>query len=251
MVPFTVIAAEVNSTSSATITPTVNQKVEDLKDRLATKVAQLNQSERRAIYGTVKTTTISTITVETATKNIKIELTDDIKVFQVVKGKRTELKIEDVVKNDVVSIFGNWDTAVEVLKAKVIFIHDTTNALLRISGTVTEVKKSDYTITLKTNDEKIYTIDFETTTKTNVWTKDKEIEKGGFSKLVSGDTLYVVGTEVPKKENRISASRILNIGTLTGTKPTGTPMSESKESTGSATRTNETPAKSPSPAENP
>ncbi|MFA5942809.1 MAG: hypothetical protein WC798_04065, partial [Candidatus Paceibacterota bacterium] len=144
----------------ATIAPTKNQQVEDLKERLATKVAQLRQSERRAIYGTVKSTTISTLTIETANKNIKIELTDDIKVFQNLKGKRTALTVENVTKNDIVSVFGDWDTAVEVLKAKVIFIH-TTDMTKRVFGTIAEVKKTDYTITLTTKDEKTYTIDFE------------------------------------------------------------------------------------------
>lgn len=252
LLPVGIIAAQAEESPTVTTTesPTPkNKQVEDLKERLATKVAQLSQSERRAIYGTVKATTISTLTVETATKNVKIELTDDIKVFQILKGKRTELKIDDVAKNDVVTVFGDWDTAVEVLKAKVIFIQNSSNDLERVSGVISEVKKSDYTITIETSDGKTYVIDFEVATKTSLWSKDKGIEKGGFSKLTPGDTIFVFGTAVPKKENRISALRILNIGNLTGEKPS--PIPTEAEATSSSEKSSSTATKSPTPTTKP
>jgi len=245
LLPFHIYAVGTEASGTATVAPTKNPQVEDLKERLATKVAQLRQSERRAIYGTVKTVTISTLTIGTINKDIKIELTDDIKVFQMLKGKRTALTIEDVSKNDVVSIFGDWDTAVEVLKAKVIFIHNGNNDTKRVTGTITEVKKADYTITLTSHDGNTVTVDFETATKTTIWTKEKGLEKGGFSKLVPGDTILVVGTAVPKKEDRISALRILNIGNRTGISPT--PTEEKNEATSASAKPILTPIKSPTP----
>src|SRR3989338_292029 len=77
-----------------------NKKIEDLKDRLATKVAELRQTSRRGMYGTVKSTSITSFVVETKTKDVKIELTDTIKVIQYLKGKRTELTTEDISKED-------------------------------------------------------------------------------------------------------------------------------------------------------
>jgi len=197
------------ATSSAT-----NQKIEDLKERLATKVAELQQSQRQAIYGTVKTVSISTLTVETEKKDIKIELTDDLKVFQNLKGKRTELKGEDIAKGDVVTMFGNYDTAIEVLKAKVIFIQSQTDVQFVI-GTIKETSKKDYTITVEQKNGKSMLIDFETTTKTSVW-NNNAVEKGGFSKLIVGDMVMIAGTPVPKKENRISALRITTFGNPSG-----------------------------------
>ncbi len=237
-----VMAQEATSPSAQTVTPTKNKQVEDLKERLATKVAQLRQSERRAVYGTVKATTISTVTIETTGKDIKIELTDDIKVFQMLKGKRTALTIEDVAKNDVVTVFGEWDTAVEVLKAKVIFIQNTVDTNQRIFGTITEVKKTDYTLIVETKEKKQYTVDFETGTKTSVWTKEKGIEKGGFSKLPVGDAVLIVGSPVAKKEDRISAARILTIGPISGQSSSPTPAPTSaQESTKSSQTTTATP----------
>jgi hypothetical protein len=218
--------------------PTVSDKakqIDDLKERLATKVAELKQSQRQAIYGTIKSVSISTFTVETATKNLKIELTDDIKIFQKLNGVRTALTTDDLAKGDIVTVFGEYDATLELLKAKIVFIQSADP--IRVAGKITEVNKTDYTITIITVDSKTYTIDFETITKTSVW-NGKELEKGGFSKLIVGDTIHVTGTAVAKQENRVSAARITNIGAdVTGTVTTPSPTIAPTEKTASPTAT--------------
>lgn len=233
------IVAPVAHAQIATLsaTPTASDKakqIEDLKDRLATKVAELRQSQRMAAYGTIKSVSISTFTVETKTKDLKIELTDDIKIFQVLKGKRTELKTDNLEKGDVVTVFGEYDSTLELLKAKVVFIQGTSP--LRIAGTIKEVNKTDYAITIETADKQTYTIDFETTTKTSVWNGSAQ-EKGGFSKFTIGDVIHVTGSAVAKKENRISAGRILTVfGQVKGATTSVTPTAGTKTATPTATR---------------
>lgn len=211
------------ATSSPTPTPNVKQEqIEDLKERLATKVAQLRQTQRRAVAGNVKSKSISTLMVETATKDVKIELTDEIKVVQYLKGVRTRLTLEDVAKEDSVVVFGDYDSTLDLLQAKVILIAAPTP--LYASGTVSEVNKTDFTLTLAAADDHSVVVDIEKTTKTALWSKDTGITKGGFSKINPGDTVHIVGMPVPKKEGRVSALRILNLGNLTGTiTPTATP----------------------------
>ncbi len=135
------------------------------------------------------------------------------------KGVRTELKIENLEKGDIVTVFGEYDATLELLKAKLVFIQSVDP--IRIAGKITEVNKTDYIITIITPDAKTYMIDFETITKTSLW-NGKELEKGGFSKLAVGNTIHVTGSAVPKKENRISAARITNLGGGTSPSPTQT-----------------------------
>ena len=59
---------------------------------------------------------------------------------------------------------------------------------------------------------KNYIVDIETVTKIAVWTADKRITKGGFSKVTVGDTIHVIGMAA-KTDDRISASRILTWAT--------------------------------------
>lgn len=236
--------------SSIPKTSTTAQKIEDLKDRLATKVAELRQTSRRAIFGTVKSTSITSFVVETKTKDVKIELTDDINVIQNLKGKRTTLTTEDIAKDDVMSVFGEYDATLDLLKASVVFIQSAIPE--RISGTVTARNDKEFTLTITSPQGQTYTIDIEKATKTLTWDREKkEIVKSGFSKITVGATVHVVGSPVPKQERRLSADRILDLGNLAvpaeqAIQATSTPTE--KEASPSATPTKKstpTPTKKP------
>ncbi|MCX6794239.1 MAG: hypothetical protein NTY06_04025 [Candidatus Gottesmanbacteria bacterium] len=218
-----IISAFIFTTSvyAATSTPSAQQKLDTLKDRLASAATQLRQSQKRAVFGTVKVTSVSTITVSTKTNDIKIELTDNIAVFQMIKGKRTTLTTDQVTRGDEVVIFGDYDTNLDILKAQVIFIQDSIPE--RIFGTITAASKNDYTITIATQEGQSYIVDFETITKAFAWDPTNGIQKTSFAKLVVGDTIHVLETPEPKIANRVSAIRILDIGNLAGITPTASP----------------------------
>lgn len=196
----------------AAATPSsTNQKIEDLKDRLATKVAELRQTSRRAIFGTVKTTSITSFVVETKTKDVKIEIIDELKVIQYLKGKRTKLTTDNLAKGDTVVVFGDYDTTLDLLKASVVFIQGAIPQ--RVSGAVTQRDDKKFTLTVSTPQDQSFTIDIERATKTLSWDREKkELVKSGFSKIATGSAVHVIGTPVPKEERRISATRILNLG---------------------------------------
>lgn len=217
-----VYAATATPAATATTSPTPNaeQKLDTLKDRLASAATQLKQSQKRAIFGTVKATSVSTITVSTKTSDVKIELTDAIGVFQVIKGKRTTLTTENLAKSDDVVVFGDYDANLDILKAKVIFIQDAIP--VRIAGEITAINKKDFTVTVTTHEGKSYIVDIETTTKSFSWDPTGGLAKSAFSKLLVADTVHVLGTPNAKTEDRISAARILDIGSITGAAPTPT-----------------------------
>lgn len=219
----------VTPTGAATPGATVSAQLDSLKNRLASAATQLSQSQKRAVFGIVKSTSVSTIIVETKTSEIKIELADTVKVAQVIKGKRTDLTTDDVSKGDTVVVFGDYDANLDLLKAKVIFIEGVLPT--RINGTITDSSKKDFTITVTTVTGQAYIVDIESTTKNTLWNKTDGTSKGAFSKLVIGDTVSVLGTLEAKTDNRISALRILDIGNLTGVTPTPTPAIASPSAT--------------------
>jgi hypothetical protein len=229
----------VAQTEAPTPTEKVASKVDDLKERLATRVAELRQSAPKAINGTVSAVSVTTLTVDTQQKAMKIELTDDIKVFQIIRGKRTTLSTEDIDKNDVVTITGDYDATIDILKAKTIFIESTVKQV-RLHGTISEINKSSNSFVITGVDGTKYTIDVETTTKTNTWS-GTAIEKTGFSRLVIGQFVSVLGNPDAKDETTITALRILHF-TMPGT-TTPTP---SLEATPTATKSG-TPTRAVTP----
>lgn len=201
--------------------PAPTTAIDDLKERLATKVAELRQTQRKAISGVVKEVTVSTFTIETSGSDIKIELTDDIKVFQTIKGKRTALTTDDIAKSDYVAVIGNLDTGLDLLYAKVVVIQNA--PLFRVAGMVSEIDRTEFTATVKTPDGQEYVIDIEKSTGALIFDQTRGLIKGGFSKLAIGNTVHIVGTVVPKKENRVSAVRLIDLGNLNSVTPTPTP----------------------------
>lgn len=230
------IRAQTASSSAKTMpTATESAQLNELKERLATKVAQLRTVVRKAVYGTIKAVSITQATIETKTKDIKIELTDDVRVAQIRSGKRTALTVEDLEARDAITVFGTYDETLDLLKAQAIFIEPSA-AMVRAAGTVADIDREEFTLTINTKEGRTITVDIERTTKTTTWSKEGGLAKGGFSKIAVGDTVHVVGTSAPKSENRITAARVLDLGNITGAKsaPTEAPA---PTASASATRT--------------
>jgi len=88
----------------------------------------------------------------------------------------------------------------------------------------------------------------EPTTKNNTWTREKGVEKSGFSKLQTGMHITVVGLENAKQADRYSATRILTLA-ISGTTD-NTPSPTEKISSPSATprhRVTPSPRATPQP----
>jgi len=230
----TSVYAQDVATPSATATPSASTQLENLKDRLASAASTLAQSQKRAVFGTVTNTSVSTITVETPTKDIKVELADVVKVAQMLKGVRTALTTDDVSKGDVVTVFGDYDSTLDLLKGSVIFIEGTVPS--RINGTISAVSKKDYTITITDASGTPWVVDIETATKNMLWDNVNGTTKGAFSKYTVGDAAFVLET-AEKTPNRVSALRVLDIGlpaqagNQSGVTPTATPTIASPSAT--------------------
>ncbi len=233
---------------SATATPTGKAaQIEDLKERLATKVAELRQTQKKAVFGLVKAITVSTVTIETPTKDLKIDLPDEIVVYQTVNGKRTKLAASNIEKDDVVAIFGDHDTTLDLLTAKVVIIQSA--APSRISGTVSAIDKTDFTLTINSAQGESYIIDIETNTRTQMWTNGA-LERGGFSRINVGDVVHVIGTNVKNQETRVSARRLLDLGNLREATATPAPSETASPSATPATTkaATATPSRQPTPS---
>jgi hypothetical protein len=217
--PSAATASGTKVTSSPVPTEVTKLKsIDDLKDRLATKVAELRKIVKTAMYGTVKSTTISTMTVETSVKDMKIDVPDDLLVYQTIKGKRTKLTSEDIAKNDKVTVFGDYDDTLGVMKASMVFIEPSI-VPVRIVGTVSSVNKTDYSFVIKTPTGTEMTVDFETSTKAQI-VENAVVARGGFSKVTVGSITAVIGTANADKPNRVSALRLTVIPTTDAPTPT-------------------------------
>ncbi len=241
-------ATKSSATPSATpISKEIKEKIDDLKERLATKVEELRRTSPKAIHGTITNISLSSATIDTGQKAYKIELTDNIVVTQIIKGKRTKSKIDTLKKDDAVTIFGTYDETLDILQAKHIVI-ESKQQPKRLHGTIAEINKKDNSFTMKCIDGTIYTIDVETTTKNNSWLPGKEIQKSGFSKLEQNIFVTVLGIEQKRQPDRYIAARILTWKSQTGNSSQEQELTPTQAITPSPTnRVSPTPRRSPTP----
>lgn len=204
------------SSTSPSAQPTFESTVENLstqinklKEKIATRVAQLKLVERRGIVGTVQEVTGMMITLSDINGKVRTVDVDEITKFSSSNTKES-FGISDIKKGDKLSVMGLYNKESQRILAR--FITKTTFPLF-ISGSLSKKNNEDYTITLVTEDLKQYLVDIEKVTKTSVFTEE-QLERSGFSKLSIGERIVVVGYPHIKEKNRIVAIRVIHFPTL-------------------------------------
>lgn len=202
------------SSPAATVIPTVKPEdveIKNLKDKIATKVAQLRKRNQDIVTGYIAKLSDSGFRMRLDDErefDVKIDpvLT---KIFQIAGNVTKEVAQKDLKKDSYVII--NGPQIDKTITANDIYVDE---QFFVGVGKVTEVNKDDLSIKVTTADKEIYTLDIEVGTKQMILNiKTHEIEKTGFSKFKEGDTTHFVFKKSATDEAaiRFSATRTLII----------------------------------------
>lgn len=208
-----ILAATPNPTPS--ITPRITKETEDqeriekIKDLVASKVAELKLVEKRGILGVVKSASNTQITLEDSKSQQRIIEIDELTKFS--GSDRESFGISDVKEGDFLSAVGLYNKDSKKLLAR--FIWRVQNIPLNLEGVVLEKDKVDFTLIIVGADGKKKTVDVQTSTKTSVF-EEGQILKSGFSKINEGERILIVGFPDLKDRDRINASRIIYFPSL-------------------------------------
>lgn len=252
-----------NITSAKAVSPTTTPKnaatdsanptnidvISDLKERIASRVAQLQLVERRGIIGKTQSITTTQLTISDVKSDLRLIDVDELTRFASPSAKES-FGISDITKGTTVSVLGLYNKQSRRLLARFVEVI----ALPEwIYGTVSKTSVKEFTVTVLTEKEEKL-VDIERVTRTSIYTKEGGTKKAGFSKIEQGQRIMVVGFSNPKEKNRITASRIIvfpdlptnpkiDIPKQIQQKPTPTPETTPKSSTRSARTSPTTPAK--------
>lgn len=207
---FALMILSVSAFAAATPTPTATvsqseQQIDNLKDRIASRVAQLNLVEKKSFIGKVNDVSETQLTITDLSSNNQIIDVDELTKFSAPNSKST-FGISDITKGQTVGIIGLYNKDSHRLLARWVDVMDLP---LVFSGGILTIDKDAYTFTLATLNNQSVSIDVENITKTSVYTKTGGSVKAGFSKLAVGQRVMVVGFTDSKNKNLIVASRIL------------------------------------------
>ena len=196
--------------ASSSAEPTESDIV-DLKEKIATKVAELRKKNQKAVAGTIKSIKAKIITIVTADDSeYEVKVDDTLTNIYLVSGTtKKEIKLTDLEKGNYIIV--NGPTLDKSIDANSIYLDEEYEVR---SGTISEVNKDDFSIKVVTTLKDTYTLDIENkTTQQLMNIKTLALEKIGFSKMKEGDTVHFVvkktGTE--GKDNRYSALKIVII----------------------------------------
>lgn len=196
-----------------TIAPTnvVTKEVQNLKDKLATKVVQLRKANHKAVSGVVDAVNAKTITIKDAAgKSVQVKVDEVLtKSFRISGTTKKEIKNTDVTKGDYIIITG--PVADDTVTANTIYIDE---QYIVGSGKITEVNAADFTLSVVSEDKENLTIDVENNTR-RLLVDSKTLAKEviGFTKIKVGDSIHYVlrKTGEEKVKDRYGALRIVII----------------------------------------
>lgn len=190
-------------------TASVEKQIEEFKEKIATKVAQLQKNQqKKALSGFIIEVTEKTFKIITDyNQEYNVKLDDVISKYYQIKGNRIEeIDKKDIKKNDYIIISGLISdkeiNANSIYKDENFFIG---------KGSVIEVNKDEYYLKVINDEKEEFLLDIETSTKklmVNIKTFD--FEKIGFSKIKEGDVIhFIIKKTSSEKKNRYSAEKII------------------------------------------
>ncbi|MGH7246181.1 MAG: hypothetical protein ACREGI_04580 [Candidatus Levyibacteriota bacterium] len=189
----------------------INQQIDNLKERIASRVAQLNLVEKRGTIGTVTDTSDTQISLTDVNGNTVFIDVDELTKFSSPSAKGS-FGISDITKGSTVGVLGLYNKESRRILARFV---DVLVLPKMLSGTIVSIDKTNYYITLQNEQSDSYTIEVEDITKTSSYTKDGGVVKSGFSKVQVGQRIYAVGFTDVKDKTKIIASRIILFPDLT------------------------------------
>lgn len=239
--PSIVLAQEEESEEDLTPTaaPSTNQvpesdeeieRVQRIKDIVASKVAELNLVEKKGIIATVTEVGSTEIKgVDYKDNNITIDV-DELTKFDF---DDENFGISDLEVGQIYSFVGLYNRDSEKLLAR--FISQPASIPDYIDGAISELNEDDFQISLIDKDGNTYLVDIENSTDTVVIDEEGGLEESGFSSLEVGQRVIAVG--FIDEDNEMSASRLIHFALIP---PTVEVLANLEEETTTATGSSNT-----------
>lgn len=190
--------------TSETATENLSDQINNLKEKIASRVAQLNLVEKRGFLGIVKDVDGTVITITDFNDKNRLIDVDEITKFSS-SSNDDSFGISDIKPGDKLSVVGLFNKDSQRLLSRFV---ETTIFPQYVNGTISDKDAKEFTITVTTEGQKEYIIDVENVTKTNSYI-DNEPEKTGFTQIEVGTRVMVVGYPDIKIKDRVTATRIL------------------------------------------
>lgn len=232
LIVLTLLFISTNVSLAASPSPSANpspvssaalEKAKELKEKVASKIAELKVLSKRGVIGTIKSIKDTSIILTSNSKDITIDTDDTTKITLLQKGKRSTLKLSDLKNDQVILVWGQYNKDQETLKAKQILSRVFSQSII---GTVKSIDKDNLVVLVK-NDSKEYTFAITNATK-KALKKDRSLTKVESTDISVGDYIHVYATNQTALRLLVLPKNILDSIATETPKPSASPSPSPK-----------------------
>lgn len=194
-------------THAQTSSPSSNTILDELKDKIASRVAQLKLVENKGILGKVTDVSDTQITIADISNNTRFIDVDELTKFIPSSSSVQSFGISDIKKGDTLGILGIYNKQSRRILARAIYEESLPEM---IHGNIANIDSDNYVLTIATDDNNQFEVSIEDTTRTFSYdSSSQNLIRSGFSKLKLGEKIFVRGNLDPKNDKSISADAII------------------------------------------
>lgn len=181
----------------------IQQQINDLKNKIASKVAQLNLVEKRGIAGTVTDHSDVQITLNDLNGNSRIVDVDELTNFT---SNSKSFGISDVKNGQMLSVLGLYNKQSKRILAREVEVISPFPQI--IFGGVGLIDKDNFEITIVKDSGVKVVVEIQDITKTLSFSNGT-IAKSGFSKIEASQAIIVVGNPDKQNTDKILAQSVI------------------------------------------
>lgn len=194
------------ATPTSTPSP-VEQQIDELKDKIASRVAQLKLVEKRGVIGTVTDTSDTQITLTDVKGDTRFIDVDELTKFIPLSSTTTSFGISDIKKGDTLGVLGLYNKQSRRILARAIYQEDLPKM---IHGYIAKIDSDNYVLSVAADNNDQFEVSVDTTTKTLSYDKmSQNLVRSGFSRLKEEEKIFTTGASDPKNSKLISADSII------------------------------------------
>lgn len=184
--------------------PDLQKQVDELKTRIASKVAELNLVEKKAILGLVTEISDTQITLQTINNDTRFADVDELTKFS--SSSTGSFGISDIKKGMSLGVIGLFNKDSRRTQARLIYEEQKPPVV--IYGAVYSIDAKSFNIVVAKENGAKNIVEIETVTKTYTYS-DGDLIKAGFTKIKEGETVVAIGVLDIANKNKLVASRVL------------------------------------------
>ena len=196
---------KINAASTPTQTQSdIKGQIDELKTKIASKVAELNLVEKRGIIGTVTDSSDTQITLTDTNGNTRIVDVDEITKFSSVSSKT--FGISDVKKGTLLGILGLYNKQSKRILARQ--VNELSQKPRIIFGGISFVDSKNFELTVIKESQQKIVVEITDLTKTSSFSSNN-LSRFGFSKIKATNTILAIGFPDKNDPDKLLATRII------------------------------------------